>query len=83
MGEAQQWTPLAERIIENGLYGFTAGAVIFVIGLIRERWYMRAHFQEVARQRDAYKSLYETATDNAKTTLGMLAEVLEKLEERH
>jgi tetrahydromethanopterin S-methyltransferase subunit G len=83
MGEAQQWTPIAERVIANGLYGITVGAVIFVIGLVREWWVMGAHFRAVVKDKDEYKALSHTSEETAKKILELLAVVSQRLEASH
>jgi hypothetical protein len=67
-----QWT-FAEKVIVQGLYGLVVGMSAFIVGLVRGWWYMRAHFQEVARQRDVYKELNDKAEETAKKILALLS----------
>lgn len=76
-----QWT-FAEKVIAQGLYGLVVGMGVFITGLVRGSWYMRAHFQEVVRQRDVYKEMLDKSEDTAKKTLALLDDLSAKLEER-
>jgi hypothetical protein len=76
-----QWT-FAEKVVAQGLYGIAVSLSLFILGLHRGWWYMRAHFQEVVRQRDDYKALNHTTEDTAKKTLALLADLSGKLEAR-
>lgn len=72
--------PIVEVLISHGLVGGVVCMAVFIFGLHRGWWFMRGHFQEVARQRDVYKLLNETTEDTAKKTLALLADLSAKLE---
>lgn len=67
-----QWT-FAEKVVAQGLYGIAVSLSLFILGLHRGWWYMRAHFQEVSRQRDVYKEL----NDRTEVTTAKILALLE------
>lgn len=73
MNEGQQWMPLAERVIENGLYGIAACSVLFIVGLLREWVVLGTHYRVVVKDRDEYKALTRTSEESAKKILDILA----------
>jgi hypothetical protein len=82
MGEAQQWTPIAEKVIANGLYGLATAMAFFILGLLREWWVMGAHFRAVVKDKDEYKALNHTSEETAKRILELLAMMSQRLEGR-